>query len=47
MIAISGVLHAAFYFYAAHSLLRYMLSDRVVSALSGCSATGATFTLVA
>jgi Ion channel len=46
VIAISGVLHAAFYFYAAYSLLRYMLSDHDVS-VDELFATGATFTLVA
>lgn len=44
--AISSLLHAAFYFYAAYSLLRYMLSDHVVS-VDELFATGATFTLVA
>lgn len=42
----SGALHAAFYFYAAYSLLRYMLSDHEVST-DELFATGATFTLVA
>jgi hypothetical protein len=42
----SAVLHAAFYFYAAYSLLRYMLSDHDVST-DELFATGATFTLVA
>ena len=46
VVAISGVLHAAFYFYAAYSLLRYMLSDHDVST-DELFATGATFTLVA
>jgi membrane-bound ClpP family serine protease len=46
VIAISGALHAAFYFYAAYSLLRYMLSDHDVST-DELFATGATFTLVA
>ena len=46
VVAISGVLHAAFYFYAAYSLLRYMLSDHDVST-DELYATGATFTLVA
>ncbi|WP_020387753.1 potassium channel family protein [Kribbella catacumbae] len=46
MVPISGVLHAAFYFYAAYSLLRYMLSDHDVST-DELYATGATFTLVA
>ncbi|HEY0688276.1 MAG TPA: potassium channel family protein [Kribbella sp.] len=42
----SAILHAAFYFYAAYSLLRYMLSDHDVST-DELYATGATFTLVA
>lgn len=42
----SGALHAAFYFYAAYSLLRYMLSDHEVT-IDELFATGATFTLVA
>jgi hypothetical protein len=42
----SAVLHAAFYFYAAYSLLRYMLSDHDVS-VDELFATGATFTLLA
>ncbi|MGW6279677.1 potassium channel family protein [Kribbella sp. NPDC055071] len=46
VVAVSAVLHAAFYFYAAYSLLRYMLSDHDVSA-DELFATGATFTLVA
>ncbi|GAA1594901.1 ion channel [Kribbella sancticallisti] len=46
IVPISAVLHAAFYFYAAYSLLRYMLSDHDVSA-DELYATGATFTLVA
>ncbi|WP_405064069.1 potassium channel family protein [Kribbella sp. NBC_01505] len=46
VVAISAVLHAAFYFYAAYSLLRYMLSDHDVST-DELYATGATFTLVA
>jgi hypothetical protein len=46
VVPISGVFHAAFYFYAAYSLLRYMLSDHDVSA-DELYATGATFTLVA
>jgi len=45
-VPISGALHAAFYFYAAYSLLRYMLSDHDVST-DELYATGATFTLVA
>jgi Ion channel len=44
--AVSAVLHAAFYFYTAYSLLRYMLSDHDVST-DELYATGATFTLVA
>jgi hypothetical protein len=46
IVPISGAFHAAFYFYAAYSLLRYMLSDHDVSA-DELYATGATFTLVA
>ena len=46
VVPVSGVLHAAFYFYAAYSLLRYMLSDHDVS-VDELYATGATFTLVA
>ncbi|MET7283536.1 potassium channel family protein [Kribbella sp. NPDC005582] len=46
VVAISAALHAAFYFYAAYSLLRYMLSDHDVST-DELYATGATFTLVA
>jgi ion channel len=46
VVPVSNVLHAAFYFYAAYSLLRYMLSDHDVSA-DELYATGATFTLVA
>lgn len=46
IVPISAVLHAAFYFYAAYSLLRYMLADHNVST-DELYATGATFTLVA
>jgi hypothetical protein len=46
IVPISGVFHAAFYFYAAYSLLRYMLADHDVS-VDELYATGATFTLVA
>lgn len=46
IVLVSNPLHAAFYFYAAYSLLRYMLSDHDVSA-DELWATGATFTLVA
>jgi membrane-bound ClpP family serine protease len=46
MAAIAAVLLAAFYVYAAYSLLRYMLSDHDVS-VDELFATGATFTLVA
>ncbi len=46
VVVISSVLHAVFYFYAAYSLLRYMLSDHDVST-DELWATGATFTLVA
>lgn len=44
--AVSAVFHAAFYFYAAYSMLRYMLSDQNVTT-DELYATGATFTLVA
>ena len=46
VVAVSGAFHAAFYFYAAYSLLRYMLADHDVST-DELYATGATFTLVA
>ncbi|GAB2567546.1 ion channel [Kribbella endophytica] len=46
IVPISGAFHAAFYFYAAYSLLRYMLADHDVS-VDELYATGATFTLVA
>ena len=46
MLAASSVLHALFYFYAAYSLIRYMLADRKVT-VDELYATGATFTLVA
>jgi membrane-bound ClpP family serine protease len=46
LVPVSAILHAAFYFYAAYSLLRYMLSDPEVST-DELYATGATFTLVA
>jgi hypothetical protein len=46
VLVISSLLHAVFYFYAAYSLLRYMLSDHDVST-DELWATGATFTLVA
>jgi hypothetical protein len=46
VVAVSAVFHAAFYFYAAYSMLRYMLSDQVVTT-DELYATGATFTLVA
>ncbi len=46
IVPISAALHAAFYFYAAYSLLRYMLADHDVST-DELFATGATFTLVA
>jgi hypothetical protein len=46
IVPISAALHAAFYFYAAYSLLRYMLSDHDVST-DELYAAGATFTLVA
>ena len=38
----SGAFHAAFYFYAAYSLLRYMLSDHEVTT-DELFATGATY----
>ena len=46
MDAASGVLHALFYFWAAASLMVYMLADRTV-ATDELFAVGATFTLVA
>lgn len=46
IVPVSAAFHAAFYFYAAYSLLRYMLSDHDVS-VDELYATGATFTLVA
>jgi hypothetical protein len=46
VVAVSAVFHAAFYFYAAYSMLRYMLSDQNVTT-DELYATGATFTLVA
>lgn len=46
LVSWSAGLHAAFYFYAAYSLLRYMLGDHEVST-DELFATGATFTLVA
>jgi membrane-bound ClpP family serine protease len=46
LVPVSAIFHAAFYFYAAYSLLRYMLSDPEVST-DELYATGATFTLVA
>lgn len=42
----SSVFHAAFYFYTAYALLRYMFADHVVTA-DELYATGATFTVVA
>jgi hypothetical protein len=42
----SSVFHAAFYFYTAYALLRYMFDDRVVTT-DELYATGATFTVVA
>ena len=42
----SSVLHAAFYFYAAYGLLRYMFNDRRVTT-DELFATGATFTVLA
>jgi hypothetical protein len=46
MDAASGVLHAVFYFWAAASLMVYMLADRTVTT-DELFAVGATFTLVA
>jgi Ion channel len=46
MDAASGVLHALFYFWAAASLMVYMLADRTVTT-DELFAVGATFTLVA
>ena len=46
MDAASSVLHALFYFWAAGSLMVYMLSDRTVTT-DELYAVGATFTLVA
>src|SRR5215211_765606 len=46
MDAASGVLHAVFYFWAAASLMVYMLGDRTVTT-DELYAVGATFTLVA
>lgn len=42
----SSVFHAAFYFYTAYALLRYMFDDQVVTT-DELYATGATFTVVA
>lgn len=42
----SAVFHAAFYFYTAYALLRYMFADHVVTT-DELYATGATFTVVA
>lgn len=41
-----AALHAAFYFYAAYSMVRYMLADHVVTT-DELFGTGATFTLLA
>jgi len=43
---VSGLLHAAFYFYTSYGLIRYMFRDRFVST-GELFATGATFTVVA
>ena len=43
---VSGVLHAAFYFYTSYGLIRYMFLDRFVTT-DELFATGATFTVVA
>lgn len=42
----SAIVHAAFYFYTAYGLIRYMFSDDVVTT-DELYATGATFTVVA
>lgn len=42
----SAVFHAAFYFYTAYALLRYMFHDHIVTT-DELYATGATFTVVA
>ena len=42
----SAVFHAAFYFYTAYALLRYMFDDHIVTT-DELYATGATFTVVA
>jgi hypothetical protein len=42
----SSVFHAAFYFYTAYALLRYMFDDTIVTT-DELYATGATFTVVA
>lgn len=42
----SSIFHAAFYFYTAYALLRYMFDDHVVTT-DELYATGATFTVVA
>ncbi|MDT9595156.1 ion channel [Nocardioides zeae] len=46
VVVASGVLHAAFYFYTAYALIRYMFHDDVVTT-DELWATGATFTVVA
>lgn len=46
LVLASAVLHAAFYFYTAYALIRYMFHDDVVTA-DEVWATGATFTVVA
>jgi hypothetical protein len=46
VVLISSVLHAAFYFYTAFALLRYMFQDHLVTTDELWS-TGATFTVVA
>lgn len=43
---LSAVTHAAFYFYTAYALIRYMFADHVI-ARDEVWATGATFTVVA
>ncbi len=46
VVLVSSILHAAFYFYTAYALIRYMFSDERVTR-DELYATGATFTVVA
>ncbi|MDP3968591.1 MAG: ion channel [Nocardioides sp.] len=46
IVVISAVLHAAFYFYTAYALIKYMFHDNIVTT-DELYATGATFTVVA